>query len=210
VYIFHGTQDSMVRLPTSDKLKQFYQNFGVKNIVTKFDIPAQHAMVSNDFGNSCATLGNPWINNCRFDLAGEILKHFYGQLNPPVQQIPSNLIEFNQRTFTNTLGAKGFLYVPTACKDQQACRLHVFFHGCEQYFENNQIRDVVARNTGLNKWAESNNIIVLYPQTTSSFFSPMNPKGCWDWWGYYGNSAYFKDGPQMVAIKKMIDKIMKK
>lgn len=209
IYIFHGRSDTVVRQPTSEKLKQFYESFRATNITMNMNSPAQHAMVTNDFGNSCGSLGTPWINNCNFDLAGEYLKKFYGNLNAPVTQNPSNLLSFNQRTFTNSLGSKGFVYVPTACKEQKPCKLHVFFHGCEQYFDNTSIKDVVAKNTGLNKWAEANDIIVLYPQTTSSW-SPLNPKGCWDWWGIYGRDAYTKDGPQMVGVKRMIDKIMKK
>jgi hypothetical protein len=37
---------------------------------------------------------------------------------------------------------------------------------------------------GYNEWAESNNIIVVYPQAVKSEFLPMNPSGCFDWWGY--------------------------
>jgi poly(3-hydroxybutyrate) depolymerase len=37
---------------------------------------------------------------------------------------------------------------------------------------------------GYNEWAESNNIIVVYPQAVKSEFMPMNPSGCFDWWGY--------------------------
>lgn len=208
-YIFHGTLDSVVRQPTSDKLRQFYESFGLRNLTMKMDIPSQHAFVTNDYGNSCGSLGSPWINNCKFDLAGEYFKKFYGNLNSPVNQITSNLLSFNQRTFTNSLGSKGFVYVPKACREKEPCKLHVFFHGCEQYFDNTSIKDIVVKQTGMNKWAESNNIIVLYPQTTSSW-SPLNPKGCWDWWGFYGREAYTREGPQMVAVKKMIDRIMNK
>ena len=35
---------------------------------------------------------------------------------------------------------------------------------------------------GYNEWAETNRIIVLYPQTTK-YGHAFNPKGCFDWWG---------------------------
>lgn len=38
------------------------------------------------------------------------------------------------------------------------CRLHVVFHGCKQTI--NDIQEQYVENTGYNKWAESNNIIV--------------------------------------------------
>ena len=43
-----------------------------------------------------------------------------------------------------------------------------------------------SRNAGYIAIAEANNIIVLFPQAVNSI---LNPKGCWDWWGYT-SSAY--------------------
>ena len=41
----------------------------------------------------------------------------------------------------------------------------------------------------------------------------MNPRGCWDFWGYTNNNLppyiyYQKQAPQMKAIKGMIDRLM--
>ncbi len=38
--------------------------------------------------------------------------------------------------------------------------------------------------TGINEIAEANNMIVLYPQIKKSIVDPVNPNGCFDWWGY--------------------------
>jgi len=38
-----------------------------------------------------------------------------------------------------------------------------------------------VKNTGYNQWADTNNIVVLYPQ---AFNGNNNLNGCWDWWGY--------------------------
>ena len=59
---------------------------------------------------------------------------------------------------------------------------------------------------GLNKYADTNNILVLYPYQVSSS-TPNNPNGCWDWWGYETSTYALKTGPQMAAIKKMVDRI---
>ncbi len=37
-----------------------------------------------------------------------------------------------------------------------------------------------------------------------------NPNGCFDWWGYSGRNFATQKGPQMAAVKKMIDHIMGK
>jgi hypothetical protein len=89
-FIFHGKIDSVVRFPASTKLYEFYEKLGLK-VATNFDINAEHAMITDDFGGSCSKKGAPWINNCGFSLAGQILQNFYGKLNAPVAQIEKNV-----------------------------------------------------------------------------------------------------------------------
>jgi len=206
-YIFHGTLDTTVRPAGSQKLRDFYTQIGSPNIFADLNRNAQHAMITDDYGNLCTYLGTPWINNCNHALAGEILKYMYGNLNGTVTPIDANLMMFNQNEFTSTLGTRGLIYVPNNCKAQQPCKLHVVFHGCQQFFDS--IGDRFAKNAGYNKWAENNNIIILYPQTKNTIM-PMNPNGCFDWWGYTNANAFVKDGEQMNAVKKMIDRIMRK
>ena len=43
---------------------------------------------------------------------------------------------------------------------------------------------------------------MLYPQT-----SQAATNSCWDWWGYDNANYAKKSGPQMAAIKAMVDKI---
>ena len=45
------------------------------------------------------------------------------------------------------------------------------------------INDTYVRHAGYNEVADLNDIIILYPQVTSSV---TNPNGCWDWFGYTG------------------------
>ncbi len=53
--------------------------------------------------------------------------------------------------------------------------------------------------------AELNNLIILFPQVVPSVISPINPMGCWDWWGYTTKEFATKLSPQMLSVKKMID-----
>jgi poly(3-hydroxybutyrate) depolymerase len=62
----------------------------------------------------------------------------------------------------NSLNDVGYVYVPTACKNGAECALHVNFHGCQQTLADIGMQYV--QHVGLNEWAESNNIIVVYPQ----------------------------------------------
>ncbi len=76
----------------------------------------------------------------------------------------------------------GLAYVPAACATVGGggkCRLHVALHGCAQARE--AVGDVFASRTGYNGWAETNRIVVLYPQAAATL---TNPQGCWDWYGF--------------------------
>eukprot|EP00695_Tsukubamonas_globosa_P003178 TRINITY_DN502_c0_g1_i1.p2 TRINITY_DN502_c0_g1~~TRINITY_DN502_c0_g1_i1.p2 ORF type:complete len:141 (-),score=69.32 TRINITY_DN502_c0_g1_i1:69-491(-) len=121
----------------------------------------------------------------------------------------SNILKFDQTEFVsnangNGMNTIGYAYVPTACQEGHACSLHIALHGCSQTIAD--IGDVYYTKTGINDWAESNNIIVLYPQAYKMSLS--NPNGCWDWWGYTNSNYAVKTGIQMDAIHKMMYRLM--
>jgi hypothetical protein len=41
----------------------------------------------------------------------------------------------------------------------------------------------------------------------TNFGTPLNPYGCWDWWGYTDFNYAVKAGPQIAAIKMMLDRL---
>ena len=55
---------------------------------------------------------------------------------------------------------------------------------------------------GYNRWADGAGIVVLYPQARSSLM-PLNPKACWDWWGYTGRDYDTRDGAQLRWLKRV-------
>ena len=206
VYIYSGSKDTVVNPGVVKQTVAFYSKFVTSGrVVSNFTTPSEHAWISNSYGKSCSYLGSPYMNNCNLDTAGIILNQFYAQLNPRGSMVESNLVSFSQATYGDVakavMGKTGYVYVPSACKSTK-CELHIAFHGCQQSV------DVVGKDfvmyTGLNDWAESNNIVVLYPQATSSIFK--NPEGCWDWWGYTGSNFAFKSGLQMSIVYAMYQK----
>lgn len=212
VYLFSGTIDSTVRQPVMDDLKTMYANYlPAANIVYKNNLAAEHSMPTDFFGNGCAINGSPYVDNCNFDTAGEILKTLYGALNAKnAGTLTGSFINFDQAAFwgnhnpnTYSMASSGYAYVPAACASGQACKLHVAFHGCLQ--SASVVGTAYYQNAGYNRWADTNKIIVLYPQT---IVTANNPGGCWDWWGYEDVNFPAKSGGQMVAIKTMIDKIV--
>ncbi|KAG2379475.1 hypothetical protein C9374_006592 [Naegleria lovaniensis] len=207
IYLFSGTQDSVVAQGVMTKLlDQYTNNFGVSksNIVTDFNTPAQHSMITNDYGNSCGYLGSPYINNCGIDGAGNVFKQVYPDFKTGGSAVSGNLFTYKQsgRYSASSLDSNGYIYIPTACQQGASCKISIAFHGCNQGAS--VIGTSYVANAGYNKHAELNNIIVVYPQVAVSYFNPMNSQGCFDWFGYSGSSYATKQGSQMAAIANLI------
>jgi poly(3-hydroxybutyrate) depolymerase len=204
VYLFSGTLDNTVRPAVMDDLRTYYREFTAEaGLAYKNNLAAAHAMVTDDFGNGCTTSSSPFINDCNFDLAGELLQHLYGPLNPRNDgTLSGSFVEFDQGEFVSGHGmaATGWAYVPQACSSGAGCRLHVAFHGCRQNVT--LVGQQFVRNTGYNRWADSNRMVVLYPQT-----STLAVNSCWDWWGYDSADYARKSGPQMAAVKAMVTRL---
>jgi hypothetical protein len=202
VYLFSGAHDSVVKEATSSALQSYYQHYlPTANIIHKKDIGSEHAFVTDDFGATCLTKAPPFINNCQFDLAGALLQHLYGTLNARNPGTLNGILaEFDQSAFVTGHGmaATGWVYVPKTCAAGALCRVHVALHGCKQNAAD--VGDAFVRNAGLNRWADTNNIVVLYPQTGKGATN-----SCWDWWGYDEANYAKKSAPQMTAIMAMLD-----
>jgi poly(3-hydroxybutyrate) depolymerase len=108
---------------------------------------------------------------------------------------------------------EGLVYIPLACR-AGGCRVHVAFHGCLQ--GRSQIGEQFAREGGYNRWADTNRLIVLYPQAIARWgWGPWpwptsfvyNPNGCWDWWGYTGATYATRYGPQVRAVDAMLERL---
>ncbi len=205
-YLFHAANDSVVNPATTAALASYYQAFlPAANITFKKDVAAEHAFVTDDFGGACQAKAMPFINNCGFDLAGDLLQNLYGPLAPRKSgPLEGALIEFDQSQVVtgHGMGATGFVYVPKSCAAGASCRIHVALHGCRQ--NNTDIGQDYARNTGYNRWADTNNLVILYPQTGKGAVN-----SCWDWWGYDDAGYAKKSAPQMKAIVGMIEQLAK-
>lgn len=139
------------------------------------------------------------------------------------------LREFDQRPYARESGSaglddRGFIFVPRGCEGNgraggkgarsgegdrmqgpQSCRLHVVFHGCRQGVEG--VGDAFVRRAGYLEVAEANRIVVLFPQVKPTTL-PLNPMGCWDWWGYEGEDYDTRAGKQVAAVRAMVDDML--
>jgi poly(3-hydroxybutyrate) depolymerase len=216
VYLFSGESDQTVTTPVVDQTLAFYRAAGVPaaNIQYLKTVDAGHAIVTDNGDDSaCAITKPPFINDCDFVQSQALLRHLYGALNAPAKTPSGRVLAFDQREFIGSarasMGDVAYAYIPKSC-DTETCKVHVAFHGCQQGAS--QIGDRYYTTTGYNEIADTNNMIVLYPQAEPSPAIPFNPKGCWDFWGYSSPDQtrpnfYSKKAPQMAAVRKMLDRL---
>jgi poly(3-hydroxybutyrate) depolymerase len=130
-----------------------------------------------------------------------------GALKNPSAKPAGRLLQFDQAPYAAgaRMGANGYLYVPKVC-EKGRCRVHVAFHGCRQ--SAGEVGEQFVREAGYNRWADTNRLIVLYPQAVARYWWwSFNPRGCWDWWGYTGQAYATKEGPQIRAVMAMVERL---
>jgi poly(3-hydroxybutyrate) depolymerase len=209
-WLFSGRNDRTVYPQVVEALQSFYAGYKAQ-VALVADKPAGHGMVTFEHGNACDTTAPPFIVDCDYDAAGELLNFLLGKLAAPAAKQSGRLVRFDQNAYAKgdaksiSLDENGFLYVPQRCATER-CRVHVVFHGCRQGAA--EIGERFVREAGYNRWAESNGLIVLYPQAIKRYSpSVFNPRGCWDWWGYTGATYHTQAGPQIRAVKAMLDRL---
>ncbi|MGZ5546204.1 MAG: extracellular catalytic domain type 2 short-chain-length polyhydroxyalkanoate depolymerase [Limisphaerales bacterium] len=222
IYMWTGSSDTTVGPNVMGQLKSQLANFDNSNNVSYVTTSGAAHTFPTDFSgsgdNSCGSASSPYISNCTYDGAGAVLKWMYGSLNARnTGTLGGSTVSFDQSgSYTASgMAGTGYLYVPANCASggSTVCKLHVALHGCLQNYGN--ISSKFIDNTGYNKWADTNNIIILYPQTTADSTSHStwdsgslaNSNACWDWIGWYGSNADQKGGSQMAALVAMVNKI---
>lgn len=227
VFIYSGQQDTTITNNVVRKTVDFYNTVGDLNKVQFVERRGEHNFPT-DFdaqGNgNCAIPFYPFVANCGYDGAGNLLRHVLGtQLNNRNDGDPTGiLVKFSQSELHPNpssigLGEHGFLYIPDDCLNLDVqCKLHVVFHGCQQsvtYLFHRNMQFI--RNSGYIRMADTNRIILAFPQTVSRLIRPSFPYvhpgsllACWDFFGIYGNDYSTKYGAQIHAIQNLVNKIV--
>ena len=213
IFLYRGQLDRTY-LPGSVN-GEFYSQLGAIVDAEYVDkIPSQHAWPTEDAGVKCGDTGA--IENCGVDGTGEALQSLYDHaLRPPATAWnESNLFVFDQRPFrgddlfATQLADSGYVYRPAACaQTPSGCDLHVSLHGCNV---NNYYEDAV-RLLSLNRWAESNELIILWPKIlprTDILATVQQQQGCWDAYGQTSPLYATKAAPQIQAVRAMIDSLV--
>ena len=207
-WLFSGGNDRTVYPQVVEGLRDFYAAYNAQATLVANPV-AGHAMVTESHGKKCGATEPPFIVDCDYDAAGALLEHLLGKLAPPAAKEGGRLVRFDQNAYAGSdasLDATGFVYIPQRC-EKAGCRIHVAFHGCRQGAA--EIGDQFVREAGYNRWADTNALLVLYPQAVKRYSAlTWNPRGCWDWWGYTSGAYHTQAGPQIRAVKAMIDRLV--
>lgn len=234
VYIFTGSEDNVVYSDVVARTRLFYELLGVNpaNIIYDDSVPAGHSIITDNPEDSpLDTNQPPYINNGGFMQSHDILRHIYGDLKPAAERLSGKLVRFDQTEFFGnearaSMSPYGYAYVPRAVEEGAPARVHIALHGCKQgynYVDYVNGRADIANQppygnryittTGYNHIADSNDIIVLYPQAQGTDNGEtQNPDGCWDWWGYTSLDPrqpdyYSRNAIQIKAIHAMLKRL---
>jgi poly(3-hydroxybutyrate) depolymerase len=218
IYLWSGTQDTVVKQAEMNDLETEYRHYGAH--VVKYDnaFPAEHGWESPDGELPCGTVGSPFMISCSsgshaYDSERTWLTAFFGRLEPRNDdRLRGQLVNFDQTEFgaaaSNSMDTNGYYFVPQRCSERHPCGLVVAFHGCLQ--TQADIGTKFITESGIDEWADSNDIIVLYPYAVKSSTVPFNPQGCWDWWGYDDPNYALKSGTQTTIVYKMVQRLMER
>jgi hypothetical protein len=236
VWLFSGTKDTVVKSGVVQKLQKYYEEVGVSDIATVYNISAEHSVPTADYGNACDFLGEPYINDCDFDAAGALFAHLLpSPLLPPVSPAPpaSALVAFDQSKYAPPavgleaagLADVGYAFVPAGCEGAR--------------------RALLGRGGGTGDWRRrqldgaqvSCRIHMAYhgchqtlPELNTTFATHagynrwaapnkvvvlypqarktvVNPNGCWDWWGYTGINYASNVGLQMRFSRRLLEHV---
>lgn len=202
VWVFRSPLDPLVGQALTEATIEQYRSLGAA-VTFVGDVEAAHGVPTLANGAPCASFESPYLNACDYDAAGAMLATLEGSLAPR-GGAAGDFVEVPVAGAADAgLLPEAWLYVPPDCAAGEPCGLHVFFHGCSQSSE--LVGDAVVRGAGFNEWADSNRLLVLYPQVQASKLAPMNPLGCFDWWGYTGDRYATRDGLQLRAVKTLME-----
>lgn len=237
LYFYRGTHDTCYKTGAEEATLSFYSRLTLDRgqegrVAYEGSIPSNHAQPTQHYGAPCGGKSDPkysYIESCGYDAAGALLRHMYGKhLAAPAKTFnPENLVQFDQSEFwvnasnpgakspnlprdgSAGLSDKAYAYIPSGCIKGNAtepCRMHLYHHGCcgpwgSVFYEG------VTHHAGFNEYAETNNIVIIYPAMSSWGETAQSRSGCWDGYGQTGTDYSVKSGAQITVVHNMIMKL---
>jgi poly(3-hydroxybutyrate) depolymerase len=212
VYVWHGMRDATVAPAMGAAAADVYRALDpALSIEVSLAPDAGHVLPTVDRGADCAEGGAPWLGRCGVDGAAAAVAALAGGAVVDANAPPAGrgvVATFDQTAYfaadvDPVLADAGYLYVPPQCREGR-CGLLLVFHGCQQSAA--QVGRAFVDDGGFNRAADAASLVVVYPQARASW-APLNPKACWDWWGYTGADYDTRSGAQIRFVAAVIDAI---
>ena len=209
IWIFHGAKDGKVGAAVSDSLLRFYKAFvPLEQVRYETQVPAAHGFPTLADGGACDADASPWILACGYDAAGEMLKHLYDGLADPSGAVTGNAARVR----------------PGPLRREGRARLDGR-HGLPVRAAGLRGRQAVPRARRVPRLPAGHRIHWPYVRAADRIRplgrcephrralsageaeapGPLNPRGCWDWWGYSGADYAARSGAQLSAIHRMLE-----
>ncbi len=211
VLVLHGTRDGTVAPALGRAAAGLYRGLSETVEVSLDDgRDFAHTWPTAATGGECAVSEPPFLGRCGFDAAGRVFEILFGARGEPPAEPTGELRRFDQDAyaepgFPTQMANEGYLYLPPACLAGETCGLLLAFHGCKQ--DAASVGEAFVRDAGLNRWADSARVVVLYPQASASYL-PLNPNACWDWWGYTGAEYDTRAGAQLRWVGNVLGDLL--
>lgn len=213
VFVLHGSKDETVAESVSRASADFYKGLGKDQPKVSWDgaraFPHLFPVASGEA--SCDKSESPYIGNCGYDAAGAVFAALYGPAPVAASKETGTYTTFDQAAYATPdkkthMADQGEIYVPKVCADGERCGVLIALHGCQQ--NRDAVGEAFVRESGFNRWADVYKVVVLYPQANASL-APLNPKACWDWWGYTGADYELRNGAQISWMSNALDALTK-
>ncbi|HKJ18813.1 MAG TPA: PHB depolymerase family esterase [Xanthomonadales bacterium] len=200
-WLFHGQLDTVVGQTVMDAAAGLYRELlPPANVNYVTEIEAAHNFPTLSEGSACDATEAPYLGNCNYDTAGQILQFLYPEIEAADHQPVTSPIEVAISGESAGIGNAAWLYIPPGCETPDAqCGLHLVLHGCSQ--SHAQVGMDFITGSGFLPWAAGNDIVLAFPQAVSS---AVNPLACWDWWGYTGEDYLSRDGAQLNFLAQWV------
>jgi len=217
VLLFNGRNDYEVYTEVmKDTLRQLRVFVAPERLAARFGTGAAHVW-SLDHGScrcgACsmfvASLECCDVNNCKYDLSGDMLTHTYGPLMPRKAAKPWLRVVDQWRYMPRSgswrsagLERWGLAYVPAGCEGAtQSCHVHIHYHGClrRDWYR----RFLWVSSLDLNEYGEANDIVIVYPQAAGDSTAGV---GCWNW-GFAKDDPVFdtRGSVQLRTVARLLD-----
>jgi hypothetical protein len=123
VFLLSGKKDDKVVSAVVDTLHRFYDAFVPPANIKEEDLPRPaHTFPTDSFkGNDCSASKPPYVSDCGYDAAGQLLSHLYGSVKPRNVGAPNgSLLPFDQTKFfpanlETGMAGTAYVYVPKTC-----------------------------------------------------------------------------------------------